>query len=80
MAFSQQLITDMKTVYATGFSTTTLANANAPAGVIEDMLGNINLTIIGLADQKRRLLEILKDVDASDPMLATIQNVANTLV
>jgi hypothetical protein len=80
MAVSSQLITDLKTAYSTGVSSQSSQNAIAPAGVIEDLPGNIQLCIVGLSDTKRRLLEILKDIDAADPMLATLQNVSNTIV
>jgi hypothetical protein len=64
MANSTSLITDLGTVKTNGFSTTTLANALAAAGKIQDMNGNLQGCIVGLYDVKRRLTEMIADVDA----------------
>lgn len=82
MANSTTLITDLGTVKTNGFSTTTLANAQAAAGVIQDMPGNLQGCIVGLYDVKRRLVEMLKDVDTtgSDAAnLALLNNVNASL-
>lgn len=82
MATSSQILADLKTVQTNGFSATTNANANAPAGVIQDMLGNVELCVVGFTDAKRRLIEIIKDVDASSDAanLALLANIRDTLV
>lgn len=80
MAKSTQPITDLQTIYTTGFSPTTIANSNAPAGVIQDMPGNVQGLIVGLQDVKRRAIEVMKDVDVNDPLKATLQGIIDVLV
>lgn len=75
MAASTTLITDLGTVTTNKFSATTLANALAAAGKIQDMNGNLQGLIIGLDDVKRRLQELIADVDAgSDGTNLTLLN------
>ena len=66
MAASNILIANMTTVITNGPSTTTIANAIAPAGYIMDYVGNCNLVLTKFKEAVRLLTSIVSDTDATD--------------
>ena len=79
MANSTTLISDLTTIQTTGFSAATSTAAAQPQGVIQDLTGNIQISVVALRDTKVRLQEVLKDVDPADPMLGPLNNVLASL-
>ena len=77
---STTLITNMRTVIATGPSIATAARANNPNGPIMDMTGNLNGVYLKLAEAQQLLQKVLIDTDSADPNLTTLQNIAASLV
>lgn len=63
MAASNQVITDLTTVETSGFSATSQGLALAPAGPIQDTLGNLRLAKLKLQEANILLTLVQRDVD-----------------
>ena len=79
MAASTTLITNMKTALATGPSVATAAKALNPTGPIMDYPGNTQEVLLKLQEANSLLTKVISATDASDPSLATLQNVLLSL-
>jgi hypothetical protein len=79
MSASTALITDMTTVSGGTFSATSIANANAAAGPINDQNGNCRLVLMKLQEAKILLAQVKASVDGGDALLTTINNVLSSL-
>ena len=80
MANSTALITDIGTAITNGPSTTSVANANAAAGKIQDIPGNLVVAQLKLKEAQQLLTAIKADLDAGDGILTQVNNVLNVLV
>lgn len=79
MAASSNLIGDVGTVIANGPSTTTVANAIAAAGPINDYKGNCNLAKTALQETDRLLTAVKNATDSGDGTLTQINAVIAAL-
>jgi hypothetical protein len=82
MANSTAMITDMTSVATNGPSSTTTANAIAPAGPIEDYPGMVQNVITDLSDLKTKMSLLITNTDSGSDStnLALLQKVFNNLV
>ncbi len=77
---SGTVITDLTLAVNTGPNAATQVKANAPAGPIQDWVGNVNGANIMLKETKTLLATINRGLDSGDPLKATVANLAATLV
>lgn len=79
MSASTQVITDCNTVLSTGFSATSQANANAAAGPIQDLTGNVTALLRKFQECKYLIGQVLNAIDSGDGVKTTLQNIQSTL-
>ena len=80
MAASTQIITDLGTAAADVPTAASQALANAAAGPIQDLQGQIASALLKAQELQQQLTLIVTDIDAADPIKALLANVLLSLV
>ncbi|MDE2098279.1 MAG: hypothetical protein KGL39_13585 [Patescibacteria group bacterium] len=77
---SAQVITDLKSIYATGPSAATVANSNSASGQIMDFSGNLALCLLKCQEVKTLMAAMLTNIDSGDGIKTTFTNIQATFV